>query len=71
MKDVPASPKAMWAQAHEDHLTKEMTDSNEETEAAKIDPDIGPWRITLDGPSYINAMQFISDRPTREVIYRA
>mmetsp|Transcript_17757 Transcript_17757/g.27624 ORF Transcript_17757/g.27624 Transcript_17757/m.27624 type:complete len:804 (-) Transcript_17757:314-2725(-) len=71
MRDVPASPKAMWAQAHEDRLTKEMIDSNDKTEAAKIDPDVGPWRITLDGPSYINAMQFISDRPTREAIYRA
>lgn len=72
MKDVPASPKAMWAQAHEAHLAKESKDSDEEeAEVVKIDPASGPWRITLDGPSYINAMQFISDRPTRETIYRA
>ena len=34
------------------------------------DADEGPWKITLDGPSYVSAMQHIPDRATRETLYR-
>ena len=36
-----------------------------------MDPDKGPWLVTLDAPSYIAAMQHIGDRAIREQLYRA
>lgn len=52
----------MWAAAHA-AVTK-TTDS--EVDAAK-----GPWRITLDMPSYVAVMSHMNDRTIRESIYRA
>jgi len=62
---APASAMAMWAQSHEQYLKKEGNDD------AKIDPETGPWRITLDGPSYIATLSHVPDREIREQIYRA
>ena len=39
--------------------------------AAEGDEEKGPWKITLDGPSYIAAMQHLGVRKHREAIYRA
>eukprot|EP00550_Attheya_septentrionalis_P007836 CAMPEP_0198286072 /NCGR_PEP_ID=MMETSP1449-20131203/5227_1 /TAXON_ID=420275 /ORGANISM="Attheya septentrionalis, Strain CCMP2084" /LENGTH=716 /DNA_ID=CAMNT_0043983693 /DNA_START=180 /DNA_END=2330 /DNA_ORIENTATION=+ len=61
MEGVPASSKAMWAQAHQKHSSEEE----------RVDPDVGPWRITLDMPSYLGVMQYIPDRSTREIVNRA
>jgi oligopeptidase A len=69
---VPPSAKAMWAQAY---FTKQQKDNSPTTCATDVitvpDPEKGPWLITLDGPSYIAAMQHIKDRATREQLYRA
>jgi len=71
VEGVPESAKAMWAQAHQQHLIKECKDENEKKtlEESKVDGAAGPWRLTLDGPSYIAAMQHVPDREVRKAIY--
>lgn len=39
--------------------------------AAEGDSEKGPWKITLDGPSYISAMHHLGVREHREKLYRA
>jgi len=65
MSKVPASARAMWAQAYKVAVEKDSS------QTVVADPDKGPWRITLDGPSYIAAMSHLPDRTLREKIYRA
>lgn len=71
VEGVPDSAKAMWAQAHQQHLIKECKDEEEKAKLAeqKVDPAAGPWRITLDGPSYIAAMQHLPNRELRKEVY--
>jgi len=59
--DCPPSAKAMWAQAH----------IQSEGGEGEMDPEKGPWRITLDMPSYIAVMSHLPDRDIREKLYRA
>ncbi len=68
---VPESAKAMWAQAHQQHAIKECKDDDERKalEEGKVDASTGPWRITLDGPSYIAAMQHLPNRALRKEVY--
>ena len=40
-------------------------------DAPKPDPENGPWRITLDGPSFGPFMQHSRNRAQRETVYRA
>jgi oligopeptidase A len=68
VEGVPSSAKAMWANAHVMHLKQE---AKEGEEVPEMDPEKGPWRITLDMPSYIAAMSHLPDRSLREEIYRA
>lgn len=72
VEGVPESAKAMWAQAHQQHLIKECKDDDEkkkELEATKVDGAVGPWRLTLDGPSYIAAVQHLPNRELRKKVY--
>ena len=64
---VPASNKAQWAAAHVAHLKSE----DAEADVPEADAEKGPWRITLDGPSYIACMSHIPNRDVREKIYKA
>jgi len=64
LEGVPSSAKAMWANNYK------MAMSTEKKEV-ETDPETGPFRITLDAPSYIAAMQHVPDRDTREKVYRA
>ncbi|KAL3806674.1 hypothetical protein ACHAXA_003449 [Cyclostephanos tholiformis] len=69
---VPKSARAMWAQAYRQDAIKECKDDDEKKRAledAKIDASSGPWRITLDGPSYIAAMQHLPNRALRKEVY--
>jgi oligopeptidase A len=68
---VPESAIAMWAQAYQQHAIKECKDDEEKKvlEEAKVDASAGPWRITLDGPSYIAAMQHLPNRELRREVY--
>ena len=70
MDGVPASAKALWANAHEQFVNAENKKENESDEAVKIDPEQGPWRITLDMPSYIAVMSHMKDRAVREQVYK-
>lgn len=69
---VPPSALAMWSQSHAMHKATRAGEENENaSETKKIDPAAGPWRITLDGPSYIAAMSHLPSRSLREKVYRA
>jgi len=68
MEGVPESAKALWANAHVQHLTSEATG---DTEIPEMNPEAGPWRITLDIPSYSPALSHLPDRKLREHIYMA
>ena len=61
MKGVPDSAKALWAAAHQQ--------ASEGEDA--VDPEKGPWRITLDMPSYIAVLSHMSDRDVRKEVYMA
>lgn len=37
----------------------------------KATPENGPWRVTLDQPSYVQFMKYSANRPLREKLYRA
>ncbi len=71
VEGVPDSALAMWAQAHQQQMIKEASDEDEKKKLgeAEVDPKAGPWRITLDGPSYIAAMQHVPDRDIRKQVY--
>eukprot|EP00557_Chaetoceros_sp_GSL56_P012286 CAMPEP_0176477146 /NCGR_PEP_ID=MMETSP0200_2-20121128/454_1 /TAXON_ID=947934 /ORGANISM="Chaetoceros sp., Strain GSL56" /LENGTH=770 /DNA_ID=CAMNT_0017872911 /DNA_START=136 /DNA_END=2448 /DNA_ORIENTATION=- len=62
--NVPASAKAMWANSYKTAMAAQGKD-------VEVDAESGPWRITLDAPSYIAAMQHLPDRAIREKIYKA
>ncbi|KAL7463221.1 hypothetical protein ACHAXS_003593 [Conticribra weissflogii] len=74
VKDVPESALAMWADAHKRFLLQEAEKEGneeklEEVRGMEVDAAKGPWRVTLDGPSYIAAMQHIPNREVRKKIY--
>ncbi len=64
VEGVPSSAKAMWASAY---ATAVSTDDDKK----EADPENGPWRITLDAPSYIAAMSHMPNRELRQKVYRA
>ena len=65
VEGVPESAKAMWAHAYQQNLIKECKGEAEK----KVDAAKGPWRITLDGPSYVAAMQHLPNRELRKEVY--
>lgn len=67
MEGVPESAKAQWANAHIQHEAKEGDEAPDLDEATKS----GPWRITLDIPSYLPVMSHLKDRAIREEVYKA
>ncbi|EED88210.1 oligopeptidase [Thalassiosira pseudonana CCMP1335] len=72
VEGVPESALGMWAAAHKQHLIKEAgddEDAKKKAEEFEVDAKAGPWRITLDGPSYIAAMQHIPNREVRKEVY--
>ena len=52
----PSSARALWASSHS---------------PSSPDPSSGPFKLTLDGPAYVAALQHLPDRRTREILYRA
>ncbi len=62
--NVPESAKAMWANSYKASL-------GEDGEKLELDPEKGPWRISLDMPSYIATMTHIPNRSIREQVYKA
>lgn len=72
MEGVPESAKALWANSHAQFIKSE---AKEGEDVPEVDLDAatksGPWRITLDIPSYIPAMSHLADRGIREKVYKA
>ncbi|GKY92854.1 hypothetical protein MPSEU_000255000 [Mayamaea pseudoterrestris] len=66
MEGVPESAKAMWAAAHASSVNAEDNEA-----PAVADPEKGPWRITLDMPSYLAVQSHLKDRSIREQVYMA
>ena len=64
VEGVPSSAKGMWAAAYAAHANAEDPESKAEPDAEN-----GPWRVTLDGPSYIAAMSHLPNRDLREKVY--
>jgi len=59
---LPESAKAMYAQFH--NAVKSSTEAN--ATAAN-----GPWRVTLDQPSYLPFMKYAKNRALRQKLYKA
>ena len=70
LEGVPASARAQWAAAYVGHWKEEHPDAAEDA-APEADAEAGPFRITLDGPSYIACLSHVPDRGIREKVYRA
>jgi len=72
MEGIPESAKGLWANSHAQYTKLQ---AKEGEEVAEIDLDAateaGPWRITLDIPSYIPVMSHLKDRGIRELVYKA
>lgn len=73
MNGVPESAKGLWANSHIEYVKSQKKEG--EADEGEIDLSAasaeGPWRITLDIPSYLPAMSHIPDRQIREKIYKA
>jgi oligopeptidase A len=65
LKGVPQSAMTLWSMAHKTWLQQQKEDDS------SVTAEDGPWRITLDMPSYLAVMQHVSDRTIRETVYRA
>ncbi|CAJ1943533.1 unnamed protein product [Cylindrotheca closterium] len=71
LEGVPDSAKAQWANAHLQFLKSQQKEGEEVAELPEMNPQKGPWRITLDMPSYLPALQHIPDRELRKEVYMA
>jgi oligopeptidase A len=69
MEGVPSSAKALWANSHIMYLQSQAKDGEEKV--PEMDAEAGPWRITLDMPSYIAIMSHMPDRELREQVHKA
>ncbi|GKY92866.1 hypothetical protein MPSEU_000255800 [Mayamaea pseudoterrestris] len=65
LEGVPDSAKSLWAAAH----AASVAAPGGATPDANLDN--GPWRITLDMPSYIAVLSHVRDRGIREQVYKA
>ncbi|RLN61236.1 hypothetical protein BBJ29_001605 [Phytophthora kernoviae] len=59
LEGLPASLLQMFAQSAREEGHKDAT------------PENGPWRVTLDPPSYVEFMKYSTNRSLRETLYRA
>jgi oligopeptidase A len=67
MEGVPDSAKSLWANAHTVYAESQAAEGEE---VPPMDAQKGPYRITLDMPSYIAVMSHMQDRAIREEIYK-
>ncbi|CAE8598125.1 unnamed protein product [Polarella glacialis] len=65
---LPQTALAAAAQSYNQALAKKGDEAKGVQEAT---PEAGPWRLTLDMPSYIPAMKHLKSSATREQLYRA
>jgi oligopeptidase A len=67
---LPESALAMAAQSFTQKQAEGAGDGNAEA-PAEATPEAGPWRFTLDGPSFLPFMQYCRRSDLREKLYRA
>lgn len=70
VEGVPESARGMWANAHYQYLVSKAAEG-EAGDIEKPNAEAGPWRVTLDGPSYVAALSHLPNRDIREKIYKA
>eukprot|EP00536_Pseudo-nitzschia_multiseries_P016108 jgi/Psemu1/247325/estExt_Genewise1.C_10190054 len=72
LEGVPESAKALWANSHVQYTKSQAKEGEEQPEVdMSVATESGPWRITLDIPSYIPVMSHVPDRAIREKVYKA
>lgn len=82
LRGAPATALAMWANAHAQFEVQQQQKDGEASSTTTTEPEpsvsplvanaeSGPWRITLDGPSYLAVLQHVANRDIREQVYRA
>jgi oligopeptidase A len=73
--DVAGLPESVLAEAAQSYAKaeagKRKASNPDSAEEVKADPENGPWRLTLDMPSYLPAMKFLKSSDIREKLYRA
>lgn len=69
---LPESTLAMAAQSFNQKQTEDVARDGDDPESVdEATPDSGPWRFTLDGPSFLPFMQHCRRGDLREKLYRA
>jgi len=70
--EVQGWPQSLLQGAAQSHNeARSLEDSSVAEDATDATAEEGPWRITLDYPSFLPFMQHHSGRPERESLYRA
>ena len=69
---MPESALAMAAQSFNQKQAEQIAESGDDPESVdEATPESGPWRFTLDGPSFLPFMQHCRHSDLREKLYRA
>ena len=72
VEGLPESALAMAAQSYAQKQVEGAAEAGDEAETlVEATPDVGPWRFTLDGPSFLPFMQHCRRSDLREKLYRA
>ncbi len=69
---LPESALAMAAQSFNQKQSERVAEAGDDPESVdEATPESGPWRFTLDGPSFLPFMQHCRRSDLREQLYRA
>lgn len=69
---LPESALAMAAQSFNQKQSERIAEAGDDPESVdEATPESGPWRFTLDGPSFLPFMQHCRRSELREQLYRA
>jgi oligopeptidase A len=69
---LPESALAMAAQSFNQKQSERVAEAGDDPESVdEATPESGPWRFTLDGPSFLPFMQHCRRSELREQLYRA
>ena len=69
---LPESALAMAAQSFNQKQSESVAEAGDDPESVdEATPESGPWRFTLDGPSFLPFMQHCRRSELREQLYRA
>jgi oligopeptidase A len=68
LEGVPDSAKALWANSYAQYMKSQAKEGDD---VPAMNAEAGPWRITLDMPSYLPVLMHIPDRELRKQVYMA